>query len=303
MDLARPASVITADDETLFADPAPPEPDRVGLVVATSGTAGSPKLVELSRPAVAAAVGLSFAALGPAVGPASRSNRRSRGCAASRPHTCGGHARPDASRRVRHAGDRARPDRAGPATPVHEVPAGAHVALVPTMLHRLVEAGDRPLAVRHPAGRRGGRGRRIVDVAARARRPRGVDVRSDGDVRRHRVRRPALRRHERADRRDGGDRAPRADADGGLPTRPRGDGGRVHVGRMAAHGRHGRAGARRSAPDRRPARTRRSGRAPKRSGRRRSKTRSATIRRSPRSRWRAGRTRSGDSRSWRSSCR
>ena len=89
VDLARPASVITADDEMLFADPAPPEPDRVGLVVATCGTAGRPKLVELSRPAVASAVGLSFAALGSAAGGVAL-EPSGHGCVVSRPHTSAG---------------------------------------------------------------------------------------------------------------------------------------------------------------------------------------------------------------------
>ena len=64
VDLARPAAILTAEGEsTWFADPAPVE-ERVGIVVATSGTAGSPRLVELSRDAVAAAMAGSNEAIG-----------------------------------------------------------------------------------------------------------------------------------------------------------------------------------------------------------------------------------------------
>lgn len=67
VDLARPASVVTEDDEIVYADPAPIDVE-VGLVMATSGSGGRPKLVELSRSAISSAVGLSFAALGPVMG-------------------------------------------------------------------------------------------------------------------------------------------------------------------------------------------------------------------------------------------
>ncbi len=140
VDLARPASVITADDEMLFADPAPPEPDRVGLVVATSGTAGRPKLVELSRPAVAAAVGLSFAALGSAAGGVALEPSEPWVCCLSPAHIGGMLV---LMRHVVFGTPVTVLDRIGldPDDDLREVPAGAHVALVPTMLHRLLEAG------------------------------------------------------------------------------------------------------------------------------------------------------------------
>jgi O-succinylbenzoic acid--CoA ligase len=56
VDLARPAVVLDrSGGSTWFADPGPVH-DDVGLVVATSGTAGATRLVELSRRAVSAAV-------------------------------------------------------------------------------------------------------------------------------------------------------------------------------------------------------------------------------------------------------
>jgi o-succinylbenzoate---CoA ligase len=140
VDLARPTSIITADDETLFADPSPPEPDRVGLVVATSGTAGRPKLVELSRPAIAAAVGSSFAALGPASGAAALEPSEPWVCCLSPSHIGGMLV---VLRHVVFGTPVTVVDGIGldPADPMRGVPAGAHVALVPTMLYRLLEAG------------------------------------------------------------------------------------------------------------------------------------------------------------------
>ncbi len=140
VDLARPASVISADDEMLFADPSPPEPDRVALVVATSGTAGRPKLVELSRPAVAAAVGLSFAALGSATGGVALEPSEPWVCCLSPAHVGGMLV---LMRHVVFGTPVTVLDRIGldPNDDLREVPAGAHVALVPTMLHRLLEAG------------------------------------------------------------------------------------------------------------------------------------------------------------------
>lgn len=56
VDRARPAALLRPSGEsTWFADPGPVD-ERVGVVVATSGTAGAARLVELSRDAVTAAV-------------------------------------------------------------------------------------------------------------------------------------------------------------------------------------------------------------------------------------------------------
>jgi O-succinylbenzoic acid--CoA ligase len=139
VDLARPASVVTADQEVLFADPVPDEPGRVGLVMATSGTGGDPKLVELPRVAITAALEGSFDALGHAAG---------RRLEPSEPWVCclspahvGGmlvllrHVVSGAPVTVLEGVG------LDPVDPRRGVPAGAHIALVPTILRRLVAAG------------------------------------------------------------------------------------------------------------------------------------------------------------------
>lgn len=140
VDLARPASIVTSGDEVLFADAAPPQPGRVGLVMATSGTGGRPKLVELSPTAITSALGLSFAALGPAAGGEVLEPSEPWVCCLSPAHIGGmlvllRHVVFDTPVTVL--------DRLGldPLDPMPGVPPGAHVALVPTMLHRLIAAG------------------------------------------------------------------------------------------------------------------------------------------------------------------
>ena len=134
LDIARPAAVLgVGGGSTVYGGAAPVDPD-VAIVVATSGTSGSPRLVELSREAVVAAVEGSRAALsaaglevgGPLV-------------SCLTPAHIGGllvllrsevsdlpiavHERFDAERIVRSS------------------PPGASVSLVPAMLARLVRAG------------------------------------------------------------------------------------------------------------------------------------------------------------------
>ncbi len=140
VDLARPASVVSSDDEVLFADAAPPQPDRAGLVMATSGTGGRPKLVELSRDAVTSALGLSFAALGPAAGHEVLEPSQPWVCCLSPAHMGGMLV---LLRHVAFDTPVAVLDRIGldPLEPMEGVPSGANVALVPTMLRRLVDAG------------------------------------------------------------------------------------------------------------------------------------------------------------------
>ena len=131
LDRAGPTVVVHPDGEDLFApEGMPAEPDRDWAVVATSGSTGEPKLAELSRGALGAAVGGSLEALGigaddpwiacltPAhVGGLLVYLRSAFGGAPLTFH-----------------------ERFDPQTLRSGAPPGAHVALVPTMLHRLVEA-------------------------------------------------------------------------------------------------------------------------------------------------------------------
>ena len=125
---ARPRLLVTPDDEVLFADPAPVDPDRAWAVVATSGVSGKPKLAELPRTALGAAVAGSLTALDasafdPWVACLSPAHVGGllvllRGALAGAPVDV--------------------LDGSEPARLLPEAPDGAHVALVPTMLRRLV---------------------------------------------------------------------------------------------------------------------------------------------------------------------
>ena len=131
IDRARPTAVLEPDGQlTLFAQPARIDP-AVGVVVATSGTGGTPKLAELTRNAVAAAVEGSRRALDAAdddpwvacLSPAHVGGLLVflRGTLLGAPIT---------------AFERFDPERLAV-----EAPPGAALALVPTMLRRLLEAG------------------------------------------------------------------------------------------------------------------------------------------------------------------
>ncbi len=131
LDLARPAMLVTEDDEIAFPDHDEADPERAWAVVATSGTGGEPKLAELPRAALGSAVAGSLDALG--IGaedlwvccltPAHVGGLLVllRGVLAGAPLVI--HERFDAARLLTDA------------------PAGAHIALVPTMLARLVQEG------------------------------------------------------------------------------------------------------------------------------------------------------------------
>src|SRR5262245_714971 len=68
LERARPAAVLDTEGETtVFAGQQPVSPD-IALVVATSGTGGEPRLAELSRAGVEAAVEGSARALAGAMG-------------------------------------------------------------------------------------------------------------------------------------------------------------------------------------------------------------------------------------------
>jgi o-succinylbenzoate---CoA ligase len=136
LELARPASIISEGDEVLFADPAPIEPEEAAIVVATSGTAGAPKLVELSRAAASAAVGLSFEALGRTLGQVALDPSEPWVACLTPAHVGGLLV---LLRRLIFASPVTVLEGFDAATLLEQAPAGAHVALVPAMLRRLVE--------------------------------------------------------------------------------------------------------------------------------------------------------------------
>jgi len=136
VELAAPASIISEGDEVLFADPAPIDPEQAAIVVATSGTAGAAKLVEHSRAAVTAAVGLSFGALGPSVGQVTLDPAEPWVACLTPAHVGGLLV---LLRELIFASPVTVLERFDAATLVERAPAGAHVALVPAMLRRLVE--------------------------------------------------------------------------------------------------------------------------------------------------------------------
>lgn len=131
VDRARPTAVLEADGElTFYAQPAPIDPD-VGIVVATSGTGGTPKLVEHTRNAVAAAVEGSRRILG--------GEDDDPWVACLSPAHVGGLL--VFLRGALLGAPIAVVDRFDPARLVAEAPPGAGVALVPAMLRRLIEVG------------------------------------------------------------------------------------------------------------------------------------------------------------------
>ena len=177
LDRARPGLVLDADGATVRTEGLPVD-EGTGLVLATSGTAGMPKVVELARGAVEAAVAASDEALG--IGP-------------SEPWLC--------CLPLAHVGGllvllRGRADRRAGRGPPGVRPRGRrrarhadHVSLVPTMLTRLLEAGAdlgrfRTILVGGAA---------LADPAADAARARGArvvdDLRAHRDLRRRRLRR------------------------------------------------------------------------------------------------------------------
>lgn len=129
VDLARPTWILQATGPEVFAG-APVDPG-VGAVVATSGTGGRPKLAELSREALIAALTASTSALGvdasdPWVACLSPAHIGGllvllRGAVLGTPVV------------VQEGFDAA--------SLVTESPEGAHVSLVPTMLRRLIHTG------------------------------------------------------------------------------------------------------------------------------------------------------------------
>jgi o-succinylbenzoate---CoA ligase len=131
IDLARPSVVVRPDEETILADAAPIDPERAWAVVPTSGTGGAPRLAQLSRAALGAAVAGSLDALD--------ASAYDPWVACLSPAHIGGLL---VLLRAAFTGSRvAIFDRFEPGTLLAEAPEGAHVSLVPTMLERLVRGG------------------------------------------------------------------------------------------------------------------------------------------------------------------
>lgn len=131
LDLARPSVVVRPDEETILADAAPVDPERAWAIVATSGTGGAPRLAQLSRAAVGAVVAGSLDALD--------ASAYDPWVACLSPAHIGGLL---VLLRGAFTGSRVSIlDRFEPGALLAEAPEGAHVALVPTMLERLVRGG------------------------------------------------------------------------------------------------------------------------------------------------------------------
>ena len=128
---ARPSMVVRPGEEVLLPDAAPIDPDRAWAVVATSGTAGEPRLAQLSRAAVGSAVAASLDALGiSAYDP---------WVACLTPAHIGGLL--VYLRGVVTGSHITVLERFEPGALLAEAPRGAHVALVPALLERLVRGG------------------------------------------------------------------------------------------------------------------------------------------------------------------
>jgi len=129
--LARPAVVVRPDEETILADAAPVDPERAWAIVPTSGTGGEPRLAQLSRVAIGAAVAGSLDALD--------ASAYDPWVACLTPAHIGGLL---VLLRGAFTGSRVTIlDRFEPGTLLADAPEGAHVSLVPTMLERLVRGG------------------------------------------------------------------------------------------------------------------------------------------------------------------
>jgi o-succinylbenzoate---CoA ligase len=128
---ARPSVLVRLDEEIVLADAAPVDPDRAWAIVATSGTAGIPRLARLPRAAVGAAVAASLdmldaSAFDPWVACLTPAHIGGllvylRGVLTGSPVTI--------------------LERFEPGTLLAAAPPRAHVSLVPTMLERLVRGG------------------------------------------------------------------------------------------------------------------------------------------------------------------
>jgi o-succinylbenzoate---CoA ligase len=131
IDLARPSVVVRPGEETILADAAPVDPDTSWAIVPTSGTAGVPRLAQLSRASIGSAVAASLDALD--------ASAYDPWVACLSPAHIGGLL---VLLRGAFTGSRVTIlDRFEPGALLAGAPDGAHVAMVPTMLERLVRGG------------------------------------------------------------------------------------------------------------------------------------------------------------------
>lgn len=137
LDLARPAAVVTPDGLVAAPDPAPIDPARAMAVLATSGTAGEPRLAELGPAAMTSAVELSFGAFDRLLGPGVVRRDDPWVCCLSPAHVGGLLV----LMRSIFAGSPVDVTQFDPAPLWEESAPGVHMALVPTMLGRFVDAG------------------------------------------------------------------------------------------------------------------------------------------------------------------
>jgi O-succinylbenzoic acid--CoA ligase len=128
---ARPSVLVRPDEEIVLADAAPVDPERAWAVVATSGSSGEPRLAQLPRTAVGAAVAASLDMLD--------ASAFDEWVACLTPAHIGGLL--VYLRGVLTGSPVTVLERFEPGTLLAAAPRGAHVSLVPTMLERLVRGG------------------------------------------------------------------------------------------------------------------------------------------------------------------
>jgi O-succinylbenzoic acid--CoA ligase len=131
IDVARPAVVVRPDEETILADTTPTDPSRGWALVPTSGTGAAPRIAQLPLAAVGATLASSLDALD--------ASAYDPWVACLSPAHIGGLL--VLLRSVLTGSPVTILDRFEPGSLLAEAPEGAHVALVPTMLERLVRGG------------------------------------------------------------------------------------------------------------------------------------------------------------------
>jgi O-succinylbenzoic acid--CoA ligase len=131
IDVARPAVVVRPDEETILADTTPTDPRRGWALVPTSGTGGAPRIAQLPLAAVGTTLASSLDALD--------ASAYDPWVACLSPAHIGGLL--VLLRSVLTGSPVTILEGFEPGALLAEAPEGAHVALVPTMLERLVRGG------------------------------------------------------------------------------------------------------------------------------------------------------------------